>query len=97
MAFQPLFRAMEEVVSLDTPEKEEEKLEGSKYHYWHDKVPQGEGAAPPPEHKPIAVETTTAPKELPTVSIDNFGLMVRARARLGTGYDPDANLPLHTG
>jgi hypothetical protein len=51
-------------------EAHEEKLKDASYAYWHDKVPSG---APKPEHKPIAVEAGCG--DIPTVSIDNFGLM----------------------
>jgi len=51
-------------------EAHEEKLKDASYTYWHDKVPSG---APKPEHKPIAVEAGCG--DIPTVSIDNFGLM----------------------
>ena len=47
------------------------KLDG--YHYFHDKVPQGESAAPPPDHKPSAVETVE--RSLPEVTIEDYGMM----------------------
>jgi len=52
----------------------EEEVKGGGYHYWHDKVPQGEGAAPLPEHKPIEVATVSE-RALPEVTITDYGMM----------------------
>lgn len=49
----------------------------SQYHYWHDKVPQGENAAPKPEHKPIAVQPANVDETIPATTIENFAFMVR--------------------
>ena len=40
------------------------------YHYWHASVAKGDGAAPKPEHTPIAVVTESAEEKAAT--IDNF-------------------------
>ena len=53
----------------------QEPIPGSNYHYWHDKVAQGDSAAPQPEHTPIAVAAAVS-AVLPTVSIEDFGIMV---------------------
>ena len=39
------------------------------YHYWHGKVPKGEGAAPAPVPQPVA---TTSDVTHQMVNIDNF-------------------------
>jgi hypothetical protein len=43
----------------------------AKYHYWHDKVAKGEGAAPDPTPQLLAAEP--AKPDLPEVSIMDFG------------------------
>ena len=48
----------------------------SGYYYWHDSVAKGEGAAPPPEQKPLKTEPAAAEgRELPLVTIHNYAFM----------------------
>ena len=56
------------------PPSEQAPTKSEGYHYWHDKVPKGDGAAPPPEHKPCAVETLEK-RTLPEVTIADYGFM----------------------
>lgn len=59
-------------IATDPPIVAEEANPG--YHYWHDKVAKGEGAAPITEPKRIAVEMAD-PANDSHVSIENFALM----------------------
>jgi hypothetical protein len=49
--------------------------EPSGYHYWHDKVAHGEGAAPVPEPQLLASTAAAADARGPPSSIDSFGLL----------------------
>ena len=50
----------------------QEPIPGSNYHYWHDKVAKGEGAAPAPVPQPLA-EAVAPTKSL--TNIDKFSLL----------------------
>jgi len=58
----------------DPAQSAEKKEEKASYHYWHDKVPKGEQAAPPPEHTPIAVRVASVESQRST-SIEDFAFM----------------------
>ena len=46
---------------------------GPGYHYWHDKVAQGDSAAPQPQHTPLAVDTVA--ESAPPLSVDSFAFL----------------------
>eukprot|EP00900_Chrysochromulina_parva_P003886 jgi/Chrpa1/13499/Chrysochromulina_OHIO_Genome00019104-RA len=58
-----------------------ESIANPGYHYWHDKVAQGEAAAPKPEPKLLAAETTEvkgpAPKTLDSFAFLDDGEVVK--------------------